>query len=273
MGFEVRTPVFEGPLDVLLRLITKQQVELYEVSIATIVDGFLAHMDQMEKDAEAHGIRLDLELTTEFLLIASTLVELKARRLLPGREDVDLDEELALWEERDILLSRLVEAKTFKDAARALLELEENAKVSYPRTAGMEDHFMKLSPDPLENTSADRLRAAFMKAMAPKEPEPTVDLHHVTNVRMTVVDAIELMAIKLSSEPVKSFAQLTCDLEHKVEVIVHFLAVLELYKQGRVEIDQTKTFGTLNVMWNSQADDESFVVDLAERVLVDAYEG
>lgn len=273
MGFEVRTAVFEGPLDVLLRLITKQQVELYEVSISTIVDGFLAHMDEMEALAEAEGIRLDLELTTEFLLIASTLVELKARRLLPGREEVDLDEELALWEERDLLLSRLVEAKTFKDAAAALLALEDSAKVSYPRTAGMEERFLKLSPDPLENTSPDKLKAAFIKAMSPKLAEPKVDLHHVTNVRMTVVDAIELLSARLSEREAQSFAELSADCENRVEVIVHFLAVLELYKQGRIEVDQPKTFGTLSVLWNPMAEDGSFVVDMAERVLVDAYEG
>src|SRR5882724_10299929 len=138
MPYAVQTPVFEGPLDVLLHLITKQQVELYEVSISTIVDGFLAHLDRMQREAEENELRLDLETVTEFLLITATLVQLKTQRLLPGREDVDLDEELALWEERDLLLARLVECKTFKDAAVVLAHLASMAARSAPRRAGLE---------------------------------------------------------------------------------------------------------------------------------------
>ncbi len=109
MPYEVRTPVFEGPFDLLLHLITSEQVDLYEVRISHIVDAYLAELERMEA--------LDLEVATEFVLIAATLIELKCRRLLPGRDDVDLDEELAVWEERDLLLARLLECKTFKDAA------------------------------------------------------------------------------------------------------------------------------------------------------------
>ena len=109
MAYEVTTPVYEGPFDLLLHLILREQVDLYEVSLAAIVDAYLAELERIQS--------LDLDVATEFLLIAATLVELKARRLLPGRDDVDLDEELALWEERDLLLARLLECKTFKDVA------------------------------------------------------------------------------------------------------------------------------------------------------------
>src|SRR5918994_4368800 len=112
MPYEVQTPVFEGPFDLLLHLILQEQVDLYEVSLAEIVDAYLEELERMET--------LDLEVATEFLLIAATLVELKARRLLPGLEEVELDEELLRFEERDLLLARLLECKTFKDAARAL---------------------------------------------------------------------------------------------------------------------------------------------------------
>src|SRR6266511_3311033 len=112
MAYEVQTSVFEGPFDLLLHLILREQVDLYEVSLSTIVDGYLAYLDQVEE--------LNLELTTEFLLIAATLVELKSRRLLPTSDEMDLDEELALWGERDLLLHRLVECKTFKEAAIAM---------------------------------------------------------------------------------------------------------------------------------------------------------
>jgi segregation and condensation protein A len=109
MSFEVATPVYEGPFDLLLHLILKEQVDIYEVSLARIVDAYLVEVERLQS--------IDLDVATEFLMIASTLVELKARRLLPGRDDVDLDDELALWEERDLLLARLLECKTFKDVA------------------------------------------------------------------------------------------------------------------------------------------------------------
>src|SRR3954447_11427562 len=135
MAYEVQTPVFEGPFDLLLHLILREQVDLYEVSLSTIVDAFLVELERLQQGPE----RLNLDRATEFLLIAATLVELKARRLLPGSDDGELDEELALWEERDLLLARLLECKTFKDAAGELWKLAARAERSQPRRAGMED--------------------------------------------------------------------------------------------------------------------------------------
>ncbi len=125
MAFDVATPVYEGPFDLLLHLILKEQVDIYEVRLATIVDAYLQEIEKMQG--------LDLEVATEFLMIASTLVELKARRLLPGRDDVDLDDELALWEERDLLLARLLECKTFKDVAAVFGRFADDADRSFPR--------------------------------------------------------------------------------------------------------------------------------------------
>src|SRR5690348_2145236 len=139
MGYEVTTPVFEGPFDLLLHLILKEEVDLWEIKLERIVDAFVAELEKME--------RLDLEVTTEFLLIAATLVDLKSRRLLPGREDVDLDEELMRFEERDLLLARLLECKTFQDAAKEIHARMQNAGRSYARTAGPEDPFRSLAPD------------------------------------------------------------------------------------------------------------------------------
>src|SRR3954451_6658549 len=111
MPYEVQTEVFAGPFDLLLHLIMREQVDLYEVSLSTIVDAYLAELDKMQA---AHG-QLDLDVATEFLLIAATLIELKARRLLPGRDDVEIDDEFSIWEERDLLIGRLLQCKTFKD--------------------------------------------------------------------------------------------------------------------------------------------------------------
>jgi segregation and condensation protein A len=124
--YTVSTPVFEGPFDLLLHLITREQVDLWEVSLSDIVEQYVATLEAMRT-------ALDLEVATEFLLIAAVLLELKARRLLPGRDDVELEEELGLWEERDLLLARLLECKTFKDAASSMLRLMDTAGLAWPR--------------------------------------------------------------------------------------------------------------------------------------------
>src|SRR6476659_6767047 len=152
MPYEVQTPVYEGPFDLLLHLILREQVDLYEISLSRIVDAYLGEIEKLET--------LDLEITTEFLLIAATLVELKCKRLLPEDTDVDLDDEFALWEGRDLLIARLLDCKTFKDAAQVLGELAESSSRSYPRTAGLEDQFLELAPDLLAGIDSDDLRAA-----------------------------------------------------------------------------------------------------------------
>src|SRR5205085_7416378 len=144
--YEVSTPVFEGPFDLLLHLITSEQVDVYEISLSRIVDGYLAELDRME--------HLDLDMATEFLLIAATLIELKTRRLLPGRDDIDLDDELLLYEERDLLLARLLECKTFKDAAAELDRMARIAGRSHPRMAGLEERFIDVAPDILAGVTA-----------------------------------------------------------------------------------------------------------------------
>ncbi len=162
MSLDVSTPVFEGPFDLLLHLILQEQVDIYEVSLSRIVDEYLAEIERMQS--------LDLDVATEFLLIASTLVELKARRLLPGRDDVDLDDELALWEERDLLLARLLECKTFKDVAAAMSRLAEDASLSFPRLAGPDERFETLVPDLMDGVTAQRLHRAMMRAMISPSP-------------------------------------------------------------------------------------------------------
>ena len=124
MSYEVETPVFAGPFDLLLHLILQDEVDLYEVSLGAIIEAYLDEIQRME------GV--NLAVATEFLLIAATLIELKSRRLLPDASDLDLEEELALWEERDLLLARLLECKTFKDASQALKALTIDASLSFP---------------------------------------------------------------------------------------------------------------------------------------------
>ncbi|MGH9281445.1 MAG: segregation and condensation protein A [Acidimicrobiales bacterium] len=241
MPYEVSTPVFEGPFDLLLHLITRQQVDLYEVRLSAIVDGYLAHLEAMTD--------LDLEVATEFLLIAATLIELKSSRLLPDVRDAEVDEELALWEERDLLLARLLECKTFKDAARALERMATAADLSRPRVAGMEERFLSLVPDVLAGVQPDDLRAALLRALAPKPPPPKVDLTHVALIKASVRDAVDELMASLPATGPTTFRRLTAGIDERIEVIVRFLALLELYKDGVVDLEQATTFGDLHVTW------------------------
>ncbi|HET9730982.1 MAG TPA: ScpA family protein [Acidimicrobiia bacterium] len=238
MPYEVSTPAFEGPFDLLLHLILKEEVDLWEISLLRIVDAFCVEVERMD--------HVDLELTTEFLLIAATLVELKARRLLPGRESVDIDEELLRFEERDLLLARLLECKTFQDAAKVLHDRITVAGRSLPRTAGPEEPFRSLAPDPLERLPLDKLVAAAKRGLAPK-PSTEVDTEHVAPVRASVRDAIETVLALLPDQRPVHFRELTYGVREKLEIIVRFLAVLELYKQGIVDLEQIESFGALVV--------------------------
>lgn len=240
MAVDVSTPVFEGPFDLLLHLILKEQVDIYEVNLSLIVDAYLQEIDRMQN--------LDLDVATEFLLIAATLVELKARRLLPGREDVDLDEELALWEERDLLLARLLECKTFKDVGRVFGSLADEADRSWPRVCGPDERFAELMPDLLEGVRPKHVHAAFLRATAPK-PEPRVDLFHVAAIKANVADALAELVDELPRVRRITFRRLTADLVDKIEIIVRFLALLELFKQGYIELDQPARFGEIDIVW------------------------
>jgi segregation and condensation protein A len=258
--FQVRTEQFEGPFDLLLHLILKEDVDIYEIHLAEIVDAFLGHVAEMEA--------CDLEVSTEFLLIAATLVELKCRRLLPTDDGFDLDEELGLWEERDMLLARLLECKTFKDAAKVLSDMRAHAVLSVPRQVGLEEQFLALSPDPLAGMTADKLRRAFLRAMSEKPKPPELTLHHVSVVRASVTEAIEEFVDRLPSSGPVTFRSLTEGIEERLEVVVRFLAVLELFKQGLVDLDQSASFGDLTVSWIG--DDEDRELALAG---ADLYEG
>lgn len=267
MPYEVHTPVFEGPFDLLLHLITKEQVDLYEVSLSKIVDAYLTELDHMAARSKGpDGEGLDLEVATEFLLIAATLVELKSRRLLPNTEDGDLDEELALWEERDLLLARLVECKTFKDAAAAIAKLMDAATLCIARQAGIEEPFIGLVPDLLEGVSPERIKKAYLKAVAVK-PVVTVDLHHVAPLRQSVQDVVEELRSEIPREGRVTLRYLTRHLTERLDIIMRFLAVLEMYKQGFVEVDQTENFGDLHVSWIEEPSRSQELVD------VDSYEG
>lgn len=248
-AYAVQTAGFEGPFDLLLHLILKEQVDLYEVRLSEIVDGYLAYLDRLDQ--------LNLEVTTEFLLIAATLVELKSRRLLPSSDEMELDEELALWEERDLLLHRLVECKTFKEAAISLEAMAVEAGRCFPRAVGADERFAGLMPDLLEGVTPNDLRRAYLAAIAPK-PAPKVDMDHVAPIGVSVSDALLELAEELPRLGRVSFRRLTDGLIERLDVVVRFLAVLELFKQGVVELEQVQVFGDITISWVGPAEGETF---------------
>ncbi|MGC8513493.1 MAG: segregation and condensation protein A [Acidimicrobiales bacterium] len=261
MPYTVSTPVFEGPFDLLLHLISSDKVELWEVSLADIVDGYVATIAEL-------GDGLDLETATEFLLIAAVLLELKTRRLLPGRENVEAEEEFALWEERDLLVARLLECKTFKDASRELERRIDEASRSWPRRVGPGELYQSARPDVMAGVTPERLRDVMQRVLEPK-PVAKVELTHVAPVRVSVAEAVAGLVVALPERQRVCFTDLVVGLRERLEVIVCFLALLELYKQGCVDLEQATTFGTLQVIWLGEN-----TTDVAgDLVVVEDYEG
>ena len=257
MSVTVNTPVFDGPFDLLLHLILKEEVELYEVSLSSVVDAYITELERLEN--------LDLELATEFLLIAAILVELKTRRMLPDKERDDLEDEFGLWEERDLLLARLLECKTFKDAAVILRRLSIDASQSWPRRAGLEERFLGLAPDLLAGVTLEDIRNSYISALTPR-PTNYIDTYHIAPIRLSVADAVKEIVDEIPTSGSISFKQITIDLVDRIEVIVRFLAVLELYKQGVIEIDQMASIGSIEMRWAEDAGPAN--VDL-----IDTYDG
>ena len=221
-----------------------RQVARLDLRARFIVEGFLAQLAALET--------FDLGVTTEFLVIAAILVELKSRKLLPGPDEVDDDEELSGFEERDRLLARLLELQAYAAAADAFCLLIEQAARSIPRTAGVDEEFRELAPDLLAGITPDRLAAAFLLGSTPR-PELVLDLSHVTVEAVTVSEAVDELERKLPGAGTTSFRTLTAHCSTRMQVIVRFLALLELCKRGWISLDQGETFGDLAVTWTAPA--------------------
>ena len=250
VAYEVRTEAFSGPLDVLVKLIVSQEVDVWEVSLARLVDDFVAVLADVGRDADTGGESgVDLDGITEFAVLAATLIELKSRRLLPSPSvELDLEEELAPYGRRDEVLARLLEGRTFAAAARLLREHWAAASLQWPRTAGPEERFSTAVPDLLERATASDLVAAMERVLAPR-PVPKVDLRHLRSAGITVDEAASHIAEQLAECGTATFRELTIHLDERIVVVVHFLAVLELFNSGLVELTQAERFGDIGVVW------------------------
>jgi segregation and condensation protein A len=239
--YAVSTPVFEGPIDLLLHLVSSHEVDVLDVPLLPVVDAFVEVLSE-QRD------KIDFNQLSEFLLVAAILIELKSQRLLPGPDSAEEDEDLIGWEERDLLLARLLECRAYSAAADVFVALTEQASRSFPREVGLDDDFVVHAPDLLAGVTPEDLAQAYLRGSADR-PVPRVDLSHVTVDTVSVSEAVaELIALPDTARA-SSFRQLVRECRTRIEVIVRFLALLELCKMGRVTLGQGMTFGDLRITW------------------------
>lgn len=251
------TPVFSGPIELLLQLIGAHDLDILEVPLGPVVDAYVAVVKE-QRD------RLDLDELSEFLLIAAILLELKSQRLLPGRDELEGDEEFVGWEERDVLLARLLELRAYAALSDAFAGLFERAARSHPRLAGLDSGFVAEPPDLLAGVTVGHLAEAYLRGIEEK-PVAEVRLHHVTVDAVTVAETVLTLSARLPALGKMSFRELTAGLATRIDVIVHFLALLELCKLGHVELGQGTTFGDLSIEWiESERQLEIGLVDFYE---------
>jgi segregation and condensation protein A len=252
--FTVRLDVFEGPFDLLLQLIGRHKLDVTEIALSTVTDEFIAHW-------RAVGDRLPLDQASEFLVVAATLLDLKAARLLPAA-DVDDEEDLELLEARDLLFARLLQYRAYKRAAEFLRERDADAAGRFPRTAGPDPRFTDVVPEVLLGISAAAFAALAARVLTPKTPQ-TVSLAHLHAPAVSVSEQLLLVRYQLLRSGGATFRALTADCGSTLEVVARFLGLLELYRQQRVTFEQLTPLCELHVRWiGAPPDTEQEPVDV-----------
>ena len=242
-GFRVRLNNFEGPFDLLLRLIFARRLDVTEVALHEVTDDFIAYTREI-------GPALELDETTAFLVIAATLLDLKAARLLPAGE-VDDDEDLALLEVRDLLFARLLQYRAFKHVAEMFAELEAAALRSYPRAVALEERYSELLPEVMIGVDAQSFAQIAAAAFTPR-PVPTVGTDHLHAAQVSVPEQAERLLAILEQRGVgqwASFSDLVVDCTEPIQIVGRFLALLELYRSRAVAFDQPEALGVLQISW------------------------
>ena len=245
-GFRVRLTNFEGPFDLLLQLIFAHRLDVTEVALHQVTDDFIAYTREI-------GSELGLDETTAFLVMAATLLDLKAARLLPAGQ-VDDEEDLALLEVRDLLFARLLQYRAYKHVAEMFAELEATALRSYPRAVSLEDRFTDLLPEVMLGVDSERFAQIAAIAFSPR-PVPTVALEHLHELQVSIPEqATKLLAMleARGSGQWASFSELVADCAAPIEVVGRFLALLELYRSRAVAFDQSEPLGVLQISWTGE---------------------
>jgi segregation and condensation protein A len=245
-GFQVRLTNFEGPFDLLLQLIFARRLDVTEVALHQVTDEFIVYTRAIDPN-------LELEETTAFLVVAATLLDLKAARLLPSGQ-VDDEEDLALLEVRDLLFARLLQYRAFKHVAQMFAELEAAALRSYPRAVALEDQFADLMPEVMLGVDAERFAQIAAIAFTPR-PVPTVATEHLHELIVSVPEQAEQLLALLEARGSghwASFSELVADCQAPIEIVGRFLALLELYRARAVAFDQSEPLGLLQVSWTGE---------------------
>ena len=246
-GFQVSLPQFEGPFDLLLGLIAKHKLDVTTLALSKVTDEFIAFI-------HSKGSDWDLDQASEFLLVAATLLDLKAARLLPAAE-VEDEEDLALLEARDLLFARLLQYRAYKQVATELAQRYAFGSLRFPRSVPLEPEFKELLPEVLISLSPEQFAALAVRAMTPRQP-PTVSIEHIHQMSVSIRDQANVIAEKLRRLGTATFRTLIADAPDTIHIVARFLALLELFREKAVGFDQLAPFGELTVRWTGSDEGE-----------------
>jgi segregation and condensation protein A len=254
-AFSVHLDNFDGPFDLLLQLISRHKMDITEISLSLVTDEFIAFIRALEASGE--GWRLDQ--ATEFLVVAATLLDLKAARLLPSGE-VDDEEDLALLEARDILFARLLQYRAFKEIAATFSERITTADKFFPRVVALDPTLSALLPEVLIGVGPQRFAAIAERVLTPKV-SPVVSVEHLHLPLVSVAEESRLVVEALRRSKSMSFRNLVSDAENTLVIVARFLALLDLYRQGVLRFDQVMALGELQISWTGSESGEVEVTD------------
>ena len=261
-GFQVKLTNFDGPFDLLLSLIAKHQMEITEVALATVTDEFINYIKEMETSADG----VDLDQTTEFLVVAATLLDLKAAKLLPSGQ-IDDEEDLALLEARDLLFARLLQYRAFKEIATIFATRIDAEEHYFARTVALEPKYAQLLPEVLIGVTPDRFAAVANRVLVPKRA-PIFSIDHIHRPLISVADEANRVVAMLRQRGSATFRSLVADADNTLVVIARFLAILELYKDSLIRFEQIVALGELHITWTGSAEGEIKVSDEFDKPII-----
>ena len=254
-GFSVHLSNFDGPFDLLLQLISRHKMDVTEVSLSMVTDEFISFIRALE----ASGEGWELDQATEFLVVAATLLDLKAARLLPSG-DVEDEEDLALLEARDLLFARLLQYRAFKEIAATFNERIATADKSFARVVALDQSLAALLPEVLIGVGAARFAAIAERVLTPKVT-PTVAIQHLHMALVSVAEESKMVVEALRHSKTLSFRNLISDADSTLVVVARFLALLDLYRQGVLRFDQVIALGELQISWTGSLEGEVEITD------------
>ena len=254
-GFSLHLDNFDGPFDLLLQLISRHKMDITEIALGTVTDEFISYIKRLENSENGW----DLDKTTEFLVVAATLLDLKAAKLLPSGQ-IDDEADLALLEARDLLFARLLQYRAFKELSAIFAERIEREEKSFARLVALEPHFAQLLPEVLIGVGAQRFAAIANRVLTPKTT-PTFSIEHIHRPLVSVAEQALKIVEHLRRASRVSFRALIADADSTLVVVARFLALLELYREGVVRFEQVVSLGELQISWVGTAEGEVRVSD------------